>query len=76
MTSIKALRLQLQNLPKENQELGNRNLKISWLRKSNKIREERNHWNERVTAENVQLKALYEVLYHVSVDETTDNPSS
>ena len=78
MTTIEALRLQLDNLQKEKQELEVRNLKLSQNHCNREavveLQKERDQWKEdweRVTVENVQLKALYEeALKHMSDNET------
>ena len=67
MTTTEALRLQLDNLQKEKQELQVRILKHSQTKPDAKaiteIEIERGHWKEKyeaVVIENSQLKALYE----------------
>jgi len=68
MTTTEALRLQLDNLQREKQELEVRNLKLSGNPSKEVLREvekERDHWKEeckRITVENEQLKLLYEEL--------------
>ena len=85
MTTIEALRLQLDNLQKEKQELEVRNLKLSQNHCNREavveLEKERDQWKEdweRVTVENVtvQLKALYEeALKHMSDNETNSTKS-
>ena len=83
MTTIEALRFQLDNLQKEKQELEVRNLKLSQNHGNREavveLEKERDQWKEdweRVTVENVQLKALYEeVLKHMSDNETNSTKS-
>ena len=83
MTTIKALRLQLDNLQKEKQELEVRNLKLSQTHCNREAvvekEKERDQWKEdweRITVENVQLKALYEeALEHMSDNETNSTKS-
>ena len=69
MTTTEVLRLQLDNLQKEKQELQVRILKLSQTKPDAKaiteIETERDHWKEKykgVVIENSQLKALYEEL--------------
>lgn len=69
MTATEALRLQLDNLQKEKQELEVRILKLSQtqpdVKATTEIEKERDHWKEKyegVVVENSQLKALYEEL--------------
>ena len=66
MTTTEALRLQLDNLQKEKQELQVRILKLSQTQPDAKaiteIETERDHWKEKyegVVVENSQLRALY-----------------
>ena len=74
MTAIEALRLQLDNLQKEKQELEVRILKLSQEQPDavamREIERGRDHWKEeyeRVMVENAQLRALYkELLKHTS----------
>ena len=83
MTTIEALRLQLDNLQKEKQELEVRNSKLSQNHCNREtvveLEKERDQWKEdweRVTVENVQLKALYEeVPEHMSDNETNSTKS-
>ena len=75
MTATEALRLQLDNLQKENQELEVRILKLSQEQPDavavRDIERDRDHWKEeceRLIVENAQLRALYEeLLKHTSV---------
>ena len=69
MTTSEAVRLQLDNLQKENHELQVRILKLSQTKPDAKaiteIETERDHWKEKyegVVIENSQLEALYEKL--------------
>ena len=68
MTTTEALRLQLDILQKEKQELEVRNLKLSDNSSRVTLKEvekERDHWKdeyERMAVENGQLKTLYEEL--------------
>ena len=73
---MEALRLQLDNLQKEKQEVEVKILKLS--RKDPvggtviELEKERDQWKEdweRITVENIQLNALYEVVQHVSGNE-------
>ena len=69
MTTTEVLRLQLDNLQREKQELEVRNLKLSENSSKEVLRDvekERDHWKdecERITVENEQLKLLYEELF-------------
>jgi len=83
MTTTEALRLQLDNLQKEKQELEVRNLKLCDNPSKEALREvekERDHWKEeceRITVENEQLKLLYEeLLQQFSGGQTNLNGSS
>ena len=84
MTTIEALRLQLDNLQKEKQELEVRNLKLSENHCNREavveLEKERDQWKEdweRVTVENVQLKTLYEEApKHMSDNETNSTKSA
>ena len=69
MTAVEALRLQLDNLQKEKQELDVRLVKCTQVQPDAvaivEIEQERDHWRgnyEGVVLENSQLRALYEEL--------------
>ena len=74
MTATEALRLQLDNLQKEKQDLRGQNFKFSQIQPDTKallgIEKERDHWKreyEGVMAENAQSRAFYEeLLKHTS----------
>ena len=74
---MEALRLQLDNLQKEKQELEVKILKLSQNHPGGgtviELEKERGQWKEdweRLTVENIQLKALYEeVVQHMSDNE-------
>ena len=77
MTTNEALRLQLDNLQKEKQELQVRLLKLSQIqpdvRAITEIEHERDHWNEKyegAMVENSQLKVLYEELLTSNTEGT------
>ena len=75
MTTTEALRLQLDNLQKEKQELQVRLLKLSQTQPDVKaITEEKDHWKEKyedVVIENSQLKVLYEELLTSTAEGTS-----
>ena len=78
MTAIEALRLQLDNLQKEKQELQVRTLRLSQTQPDveaiTEIEKERDHWKEKyegVVVENSQLKALYEELLKSKAEDTS-----
>ena len=71
MTTTEALRLQLDNLQKEKQDLEAKILKFSQIQPDTKaLLKERDHWQgeyEGVMVENAQSRALYEeLLKHTS----------
>ena len=78
MTAVEALRLQLDNLQKEKQELEVRLLKCTQAQPDAvaivEVEQERDHWKEKyegVVSENSQLRSLYEELLKYKSQENS-----